>query len=416
MASTARQPTTNPAAARPKPKKKRSLWWVVHSWAGLKLSTFMTWVILTGTLAVFAVEMDWLARPALRVMPQDAPHASWGQLAESASAALPGGKVGTIYAPPHRWFAAEAMAEDADGARVRVYLNPYDGHAQGTGAWMSFHRFFREMHRHLLLPARWGIPIVCSLSILILLSLITGLVSYKKFWRGFFNRPRGGNPRRLNGDLHRLAGLWSLWFVLVIGLTGLWYLVESLGGDAPYARPPEAAPAVVAAPLDVAAIDGFARTARQAYPGLTIKEMRLPGEPGQPIGFFGQADALLVRDRTNGVWIDPADGRVLEVVKGEQLNVHQRISEMADPLHFGNFGGMTTKIIWFVFGVLMIGLSITGMAIYSLRLKTALAPDERAQRRHGFVGRLWLGMGAWAYPSAALVLLSLAMLPGWLAG
>lgn len=395
--------------------KRRSLWWVVHSWVGLKLSLLMAWVLLTGTLAVFSVEMDWLARPALRVMPQETAQASWGTLATSAQSALPGGQVGTLYAPIHRWFAAEAMAKDADGTQVRVYLNPYDAQVQGTGQWLSFQRFFREMHRHLLLPAKWGIPLVSSLSILILMSLVTGLVSYKKFWRGFLKRPRGGNARRLTGDLHRLGGLWSLWFVALIGLTSLWYLVESLGGDAPFTRAPKVAE-VALPPIDAAAIDRHAATAQSAYPSLRIRELRLPGEAGEPVGFFGQADALLVRDRTNGVFIDPAHGRVVQVVKGEQLNAHQRISEMSDPLHFGTFGGMTTKILWFVCGAILTALAVTGAMIYSMRLATAIAPDERRRRRHGPVARLWFGMGRWAYPSAAIVIASLAMLPSWLAG
>lgn len=394
-----------PALARPAPC--RSLWWVVHSWAGLKLSLFMSFILLTGTLAVFSVEMDWLTRPALRVTPQSAPPASWGTMAAAARDAVAGGRLTTIHAPPHAWFAAEAMVETGEDSRFRVYLDPWTGAARGTGQWLSFQRFFRETHRHLLLPARIGIPIVCSLSLLLILSLATGLVSYKKFWRGFLRRPRTGNGRRLTGDLHRLAGLWSLWFVVLIALTGLWYLVESLGGDAPAARTPKAVERATV--LDAPAINRFAAIARAAYPGLDIRELRLPDKPGEAIGFFGQADALLVRDRVNGVWIDPAGGRVLEVRRGETLGVHQRISEMADPLHFGNWGGMATKLVWFLFGALMTGLSITGAMIYSLRLRAAYAEQ-------GGVVRALRGMGAWLYPAAALVLLSLALIPGWLKG
>lgn len=407
------RPTAQGGAAIARPPKKRSIWWVTHSWVGLKLSLFMAWVLLTGTLAVFSIEMDWLARPALRVAPQDAPHASWGTLADAAQRAVPEGEVLGIYAPPHAWFAAEAMTTDAENERVRVYLNPYDGTVQGTGQWLSFQRFFREMHRHLLLPAKWGIPLVSSLSILILMSLVTGLVSYKKFWRGFLKRPRGGNARRMTGDLHRLGGLWSLWFVALIGLTGFWYLVESLGGNAPFDRAPKVE-AMSRAPLSATAIDTYAETAHRAYPTLTIKEIRLPTEPGAPIGFFGQADAVLVRDRANGVWINPSDGRVVRVVKGEAMSVHQRISEMSDPLHFGTFGGMTTKILWSLFGAILTTLAVTGAMIYSMRLATALAPSDQALRRQGSVTRLWLGMGRWAYPSAAIVIASVVMIPIWL--
>jgi len=386
---------------------QRSLWWRVHNWAGLKLSIFLSWVLLTGTLAVFSYEMDWLARPALRVAPQDATPASWGTMAAAAQTAVSGARVTSLYRPPHAWFAAEAITETADDRRVRVYLDPYDGTFRGTGAWLSFQRFFREMHRHLLLPAKYGIPIVSSLSLLLLASLVTGLMTYKKFWRGFLKRPRGGEARRLTGDLHRLGGLWSLWFVALIALTGIWYLVESLGGDAPYRKPPE----VAARPpsLDAASIDRFAAAAQAAYPGLEIREMRLPAEPGGAVGFFGQADAILVRDRVNGVWIDPADGRVVEVTRGETLSLHQRISEMADPLHFGTWGGMATKIAWFLFGAVMTALSVTGVMIYSLRLRAADAA-------HGGTTRAIAGMGLWRYPAIGLVLLSLAMIPGWLAG
>ena len=391
---------------------KRRLWWIVHSWVGLKLSLFLVWVLLTGTFAVFAVEMDWLARPALRVQPQAAPHVSWGTMAAAATAALPEGRVDVIYAPPHAWFAAEAIARVDAKERRRIYINPYDGRVQGVAGWMSFQRFFREMHRHLLLPARFGIPLVSSLSILLLLSIITGLVTYKKFWRGFFRWPEGGSARRLTGDLHRFGGLWSLWFTVVITLTGVWYLVESLGGNAPVPPPPRMA-GRAQMHLDARRIDELVAIARSAYPNLQIRQLRLPAGD-RPLGVFGQADATVVRDRVNGVWIDPATGKVLGIVKGEALSVHQRISEMADPLHFGTWGGMTTKIVWFVFGLAMTALAVTGIVIYSVRLKKAYAA-ERTQANKSWLRRSWDGMGSWGYVGAGIVLLSVVMIPGWLA-
>jgi len=36
-----------------------------------------------------------------------------------------------------------------------------------------------------------------------------------------------------------LAVLWYLWFVLLMVVTGLWYLLEEWGLNAPYARYPE---------------------------------------------------------------------------------------------------------------------------------------------------------------------------------
>lgn len=80
-------------------KKGRSLWWVAHSWIGLKLSIFLTFILATGTFAVFAHEIDWLATPAMRVSPRLEPVASWGALAQAAARAAPDARLQTLYAP-----------------------------------------------------------------------------------------------------------------------------------------------------------------------------------------------------------------------------------------------------------------------------------------------------------------------------
>ncbi|ODT85286.1 PepSY-associated TM helix domain-containing protein [Phenylobacterium sp. SCN 70-31] len=399
-----------PAKAPPR-VKARSLWWVVHSWAGLKLSIFMTFVLATGTLAVFAHELDWMATPAMRVAPQSAEKASLGDIAAAARAEVPGGRLQSVYMPTDPWFAAEVWV-DAGGKRIeRVYVNPWTAEVTGTGGWANIHRVLRQTHRHLMLPVKYGVPIVCSMSFLLLASLVTGLVTYKKFWRGFLRNPhwRGG-ARRLSGDLHRLGGLWSLWFLVLMILTGLWYLVEVLGGQAP----PHPQPPKIEAPLPAPAgpeLDALVARAQAAYPTLRINEVRFPAANGaRGLVVSGQADALLVRDRSNAVWLDPDSGAVRMVSRGEDLGVHQRISEMADPLHFGTFGGLVTKVIWFVFGVFLTGLSITGVMIYSLRLKGAYAEGR------GPWARAFRGMGVWIYPAIALILLSLALTPAGLAG
>jgi uncharacterized iron-regulated membrane protein len=388
--------------------KPRPLSFTVHSWAGLKLSILLAFVLATGTLATLSNEMDWLARPALRVVPQDAPAASWGTLLDNARAAAPGATAETLYAPQDPWFAASVRMRAADDSRFWVYLDPWSGEVRGTGAWASFQRFFRQTHRHLMLPTKYGVPIVSSLALLLLASLVTGLITYKKFWRGFLRAPRTGDTRRLTGDLHRLAGVWSLWFVVLMIATGLWYLVESLGGDAP--RLPEPPQVTAVETIDGAALDRAVAAARAAYPGLDLREVRLPLKPGEAVEVLGQADAVLVRDRANAVAVDPASAMVVLVSRGENLGVHQRISEMADPLHFGTWGGLATKLVWFVFGLLLTGLAVTGAMIYSLRLARGPDAPERASLR------LWRGMGAWRYAATAGVVVALALAPFSMSG
>lgn len=86
-------PATTQAARAP---KARSRWWRVHAWLGLKLSLLAMVVFLSGTLAVVANELDWLADPALRAAPAAGQAASWGTLADNALKAVPGGRIDLI--------------------------------------------------------------------------------------------------------------------------------------------------------------------------------------------------------------------------------------------------------------------------------------------------------------------------------
>ena len=122
----------------------------------------------------------------------------------------------------------------------------------------------------------------------------------------------------------------------------------------------------------------------------------------------GQDEAILVRARANTVWTQAETGAVVLTTDGRDLNLHQRISEAADPLHFGTWGGLTTKIIWFIFGLGLTGLSVSGVAIYALRLIRA----ERRPKRWGpALAVSWAGMGVWRWPALILVIIGLLLIP-----
>jgi Uncharacterized iron-regulated membrane protein len=90
------------ARARSKPQKKRSIWWRIHQWSGLQLSLFLAFVMLTGTLAVFSYELDWLTRPAMWSAPTTyEERASWGDVGAAVAAHDDGLEIINIYAPLH---------------------------------------------------------------------------------------------------------------------------------------------------------------------------------------------------------------------------------------------------------------------------------------------------------------------------
>jgi uncharacterized iron-regulated membrane protein len=388
------------------------LWWQVHQWVGLKLTLLLGFVLLTGTLAVVSNEIDWLLRPALRVEAASVGGAGvdWAAIAATVARREPDSRVISLQAPIDPWFAAVAVVSrpTGDGGHRLgfVYLHPVTGEFRGTGHWVSAQRVLRNLHRHLMLPTKYGVPLVSSLALLLLAAFVTSFVIYKRWWRGFFRSVRFERPRRAWGDFHRLAGVWSLAFMLLMIVTGLWYLVESLGGQAPRAGPAPRPGVELTAAQGAAALPASLAAARAAFPALRIDRIVYPTADDASFRFEGQHRAVLVRSRANAVWTDPRDGRPRAVLEARELGVHQRISEMADPLHFGHFGGWWTKALWFVFGALLTALSISGAAIYAIRIAGARREPAGASLK-----RIWLGMGWLRWACAALILTGFGLLP-----
>lgn len=395
---------------------RRSVWWRVHQWAGLQLSLFLTVVFVTGTLAVFSYEIDWLLRPAMWVAPTaEADRVGWGEVARAAQTHAPDAEIAVVYGPLHPAATFDVVMSDEDRT-FHVYVHPETGEVTGEGSWAGVQRFLRNTHRHLMLPVKWGVSIVSLAAVALAISLVTSFWVYKKWWRGFFRLPKGRTARAYVGDLHRFGGLWSLWFILLMILTGVWYFIEQWGGAAPAANPTRP-PAIFAetparltpAPSVFDAVNRAEEQLKDTRPDFRITEISWRTGEDQLLQLHGTSPrAILVRPRANAVWVDPATGAIIGQADPSQLSVHTRISEAADPLHFGTFGGYVTKTIWFLFGCALSGLAITGVVIYTLRI--AKAGSEPAGLNRGLKSA-WLAMGILRWPALIVVLMPLVIAP-----
>ena len=156
----------------PEPPRKaagRRRWFDLHSWIGLKLCLFMGFVCFTGTLAVFAQELDWLLHAEMRVTP-GAQRASWGTMVDAVQRAHPTWTLQGLSAPHASRFAARAQMRTDDGRLRFVWVDPYSGKVTGDTHWFNVHRLLRNTHRHLMLPVKYGVPLVAALAIPLLLS------------------------------------------------------------------------------------------------------------------------------------------------------------------------------------------------------------------------------------------------------
>ncbi|WP_033921008.1 PepSY-associated TM helix domain-containing protein [Sphingomonas sp. 37zxx] len=394
-----------------KRRKTSRIWWRVHQWTGLKLSLFLSFIFLTGTLATVSHEIDWLLQPALRVSPASVEGpVAWDRIAEQASRHPNVKRILDIQKPVASAFAAQVLILRANGDYGWIYAHPTTGALQGEGHYVGAARVLRNMHRHLNLPTAIGVPIVGALAFLMLVSLVTSLVVYKKWWRGFFKPIRWRDARTAWGDIHRLSGLWSLWFVALIAVSGIWYFAESVGLAAPPPPRPVVAPASPAVetpmPLVGDKVAAGLAAVRATDPSLQIEMLIFPTDKLGAFAFQGQRGAMLVRPRANAAWTDMASGKLLLQTDATDMTLHQRISEAADPLHFGTFGGYWTKIPWFFCGLLLTGLAVSGVMIFTQRIAR-----ELGEAAPSFWRGSWTGMGRWRWLSVALIATGFAFLP-----
>ena len=211
------------------------------------------------------------------------------------------------------------------------------------------------------------------MAVILAISLYTGLKTSRN-WRTLMTRIRfSKGARTAVGDAHKAAGLWSIWFFLLMISTGLWYYAEFLGtGFEP--RYPGVSQERAASLPDVLIdpkIPEILAAAQAAYPELQINGVGYGAVAGaSPTIVGGTAGNPIVRDRANAVFLDPVTLEVIHVARDRDLGWLQWINQIVDPLHFGNFGGLPVKLIWFTFGLFMTGLSISGVWLTWRRLKS----------------------------------------------
>jgi len=345
-------------------------WHSIHSWIGLKLSLLMTFILLTGSIAVFSAEIDWFLFPEMRSSDSTpTPQVSWGASFDAVRENYPEYEIDSLNRYSQDYIALQVIANTPWNELVRIWVEPSDGSILGVTQWYNAQRFLRSLHRHLMMPNNIGIPIVTFMAFPLLISLIAGLFIYKKFWKGIFRRPRFELKARIwLGDLHRLTGLWSSWFVALITITSIWYFIEELGGNAPSLPAPVSYTWGGSSDLPPGfsgqTLDRAVELALTTTPGLEIRRIGL----GETLIIEGDLTANLVRPRANSVYLNSSTLEIIGSSKGEELGLHNRISEAADPLHFGYFGGLISKTIWFLVGMCMTALSVTGFMIYVTRL------------------------------------------------
>lgn len=377
-----------------KPSRSK-LWFLVHSWLALPIWVFVFFICATGTIAVISQEIVWLLNPAVRASAPDAdtPRMGYQALYDSIRKQVPEADIRSLSWPEESQFALTAQVSYPGARTESLYVNPYTGDVQGPALSFDLRQFMRALHGWLLIPFTngfsWGWYLVSLLSIPMFASLVTGLVVYKKFWRAFF-KPRlrlNQGARIFWGDFHRLAGLWSIWFILLISVSSMWFLARAILFDTHTTISTQGVPAVVARdeaptvspgqPIPRLSLDEIVAVAQREIPGMEPQRISFPGNAYDPVTVMGRGAYPLMFQFAH---INPYNGKPEAVRRLSDRAPYEYFTESMRPLHTGDFGGFWLKLVWFFFGLLLTMMSLSGMLIWTKRTAQATAKAVRPVR------------------------------------
>lgn len=369
------------------------LWYKIHGWFSLPIWLIFCAVCITGTVAVLSHEITWLTNPNARaVNPDNLPAKPAAELVKIVENAYPSADVSMVltYEP---YLVNAVIFSDKDIPQGIAYVNQYTGAIQELNQGITFIGFMRSLHGWLLFP--WessysiGYYLVCAMAVVIMGALVTGLVIYKNFWRAF-TQPKirvNQGKKALLTDLHRMSGVWSIWFMLVMSVTGLWYLVQAILWHVGYDIEPHA-PLVEAKQLPMQVSEApqppvsFADAmviAKQKFPDFKPSYLMLPEHNRGMYTLIGSGDFIFYDQYSYNLNINPWTGEIASVKSPDSMTALQTVMHIADPLHYGTIGGIWTKIIWFFFGLILSGMSITGFMMWSSKLVQVKKSAQQTQ-------------------------------------
>lgn len=342
-----------------------------HHWCGLIAGIFLLIMSISGAILVFTQEIEkTYERPWLPVENHQA-GVSYDASFFTVQNMYPDWEIrlsGVQEQGPD-----EAIVYDLRkaGEIRKVFAHPSTGSLLhvSDGVQSQLQRRLLTLH-HTLFAGNTGKLIVFFTGILFFISLLTGIYLYRKALYKvllFKFRINRRTTRGFYSSLHRMIGVWSLFFNLLIATTGLFIsgsmLVTAFG---PARLQKEKTGRVLYS------VDRIQKTLQEHYPDFTIYFIRKAANSNivQFSGKFG-TDPFYYGKYNSRFSYDGATGSLLGSERLQYQGAWKKWQGIIHPLHFGNFSGLAVKFLYSFFGLMPGILSISGFIIWKKKTKVS---------------------------------------------
>ncbi|MEM9937965.1 MAG: PepSY-associated TM helix domain-containing protein [Pseudomonadota bacterium] len=362
----------------------------LHSWAGITLGLIVFIVCFSGAFALFDNEIKTWEDPALRVAISDTPaeiDATFKTWLEDQTGGAETEFVRLDYPTTHapyyfgvvHWHDADDNHLDAEQRWDANTGAPIAIRGGGLSEWiLDFHRDF--MWPDMLGGRTVGRSLVGIVGIVLMLAILTGIIAHTKIREEAYSMRLKRSQRLKWQDSHKVVGLWGLPFYIMIAFTGAYLgvivIVSQLIAAIAYKGDVEALVAAVIGPnaepvgqqVQMISLDELREMQHPdsgKNPYMVI--MRNYGDSAAEFEIFYKGSTRLTfADVTyiNGATGEPSPPNAFREETGAI-----RVANAVTPLHYGTYGGIWLKLLYFVLGLSLAVVTALGSMMWIERRK-----------------------------------------------
>jgi uncharacterized iron-regulated membrane protein len=373
-----------------KSKRIRNFLFQGHRYLGLVLGIIIAIAGLTGSaMIVLSDTKEFFAIRQMEVITPEAERLSLSAIVDRAKIAYQEQKDSSIetieilptmfpnHASPSPTLVTFISGNDDPEKGLSIMVNPYTGKILGEAPKQYFYEAMLNLHTNLFAGAV-GTAIMGITALLGSILAITGVV----LWSGWRKLPTGfkikwnAHQKRLNFDLHKVAGILASVFLIMTLFTGfIWnfgnWTVPAIYSITSSKQPvyPVSKPIPGQTPL---AIDLLLEKAEEAMPGGKIEDIEFSMKPQGTFGVSKKFPGDISWPRY--VMLDQYSGEVLDYENPPPSLPNatpdprgMEVQKMLVPMHFGTWTGWSSRFIYFCVGLAPTILLITGFTMYRLR-------------------------------------------------
>lgn len=401
----------------------------LHAWAGVVASSLLYLMVLTGSISLFHDQIATWQEPLSQVSSVESVTLDEA-LEVGLQGEIPTGRA--FFRIPSHGYGSPRLNFKVEGADER------------TNVWIDAKNRrrvpIREALAHFLLDIHylWHdltgtvlFRVAGFLALTWLLLVTTGvLIHIKDIVRQFYQFRPAKSAKVFWSDLHKVLSVMGLPFQLMYSYTGAFIALSGLlisglaspvfDNDKAHSRlvssgasieRGRAADTVAAQPVVERSLQSLILAAQLAEPGL-IKPDRLTltgrGTKGSRVSVSGALDGTAPTAQGK-VTLSAIDGTVLQVENTRTKTSKQTLNTWVHGLHYGLFGGITLKFLYFLLGLATCGTIVSGNWVWLTRREARRVAAGRAGAP--LLARLTAGVGAGSLVAVGAIFLASRVIP-----